>query len=133
MEFRVEIEPMGAVRMTGRGKWVKPNAQRYLTYKKAIQSAISEQVIVNHREPTKNPVAVYITFFMPIPNSWSKRKKKLAPSVRHTKKPDIDNMVKGLFDSLNGIIWKDDNQVVICQAEKVYHHSPGIEFDVEEL
>ena len=31
---------------------------------------------------------------------------------------DIDNLLKGLFDGMNGIIFKDDSQIVTVIAEK---------------
>lgn len=129
MKFRFDIEPMGAVRMTQRGKWVKENAQRYLDYKNKIQEAI------NHaRAPfTKATIAacgVKIRFIMPIPKSLAR---KVKPDDLHTKKPDIDNLIKGLFDAANGLIWQDDNQVVDVQAVKVYGDNPGIELEVTEL
>ena len=37
-----------------------------------------------------------------------------------TKKPDIDNIVKIILDSLNGIAFKDDNQITKIEVEKVY-------------
>jgi hypothetical protein len=44
-EFKIKgIEPMGAVRMTTRGKYVKANAKRYLAYKERIYNAILEQL-----------------------------------------------------------------------------------------
>ena len=37
-----------------------------------------------------------------------------------TKKPDIDNIVKIILDSLNGIAFKDDNQITKIEVEKAY-------------
>jgi Holliday junction resolvase RusA-like endonuclease len=39
---------------------------------------------------------------------------------RPCKKPDIDNYIKLLFDGMNGIIYKDDCQIVALEATKVY-------------
>ncbi len=36
---------------------------------------------------------------------------------------DIDNYIKALFDSFNGVVWGDDDQVVRVTAEKVYCHT----------
>jgi len=43
---------------------------------------------------------------------------------QHTKKPDLDNLIKLIKDACNKIIWKDDAQVVSIFAEKVYSETP---------
>jgi len=40
------------------------------------------------------------------------------------KRRDLDNLSKAILDALNGIAWKDDNQVTQLLAEKVYLPSP---------
>jgi Holliday junction resolvase RusA-like endonuclease len=116
--------------MTKRGKWVSPAAQRYLSYKDAIGYQLRQH---HKKSSTEYAVAVKIKFIMPIPPGWSKIKQQKSIGQYHTKKPDIDNLIKGLFDAANGIIWKDDNLVVDCKAVKVYGLNPGIEFEVEDL
>lgn len=63
----------------------------------------------------------------------------LKPSapMRHTAKPDIDNLIKFLFDCANGIVFYDDKQVFrIVDARKEYCEygdRPGTEMEVEPL
>ena len=47
--------------------------------------------------------------------------------VLHTKRPDVDNLVKLVKDALNGIYWKDDSQVQITAAIKVNSLRPRTE------
>ncbi|MCM3425595.1 RusA family crossover junction endodeoxyribonuclease [Bacillus paralicheniformis] len=122
--LNIPVEPMGAVRMTGRGKFVKPNAKRYLSYKDFIKFKAKEQL--KGQEFFTGPIEVEILFLMPIPKSWAKWKKRVAPGKRHTVKPDIDNLIKGVFDALNQIAWMDDNQVSEVTACKRYSENPGI-------
>lgn len=122
------MEPMAAVRMTQRGKFKSPSAQRYIAWKTQMGWWIRKQ----WDEPTEAAVAVVATFYMPIPESWSQKKQREAIGKPQTKKPDIDNLLKGLFDAANGIIWKDDNQVVKVTAEKRYSDNPRIEMTVTE-
>ena len=131
-EYHIDIVPMGAVRMTRKGKYKDEAAQRYLSYKQAIQW----QVAVQNKEEKifENPVKVYVVFFMPIPKSWSKPKRERHAFKPHNVKPDIDNVLKGLFDALNGLVWKDDNLVAEVTALKIYTpFKEGIRVRVKEL
>ena len=42
------------------------------------------------------------------------------------KKPDLDNIAKGILDAMNGIIYKDDVQVVRLSLQKHYSTEPGV-------
>ncbi|MED2978225.1 RusA family crossover junction endodeoxyribonuclease [Bacillus swezeyi] len=129
--LNIPVEPMGAVRMTGRGKFVKPNAKRYLSYKDFIKWEAKKQL--KGQALLKGSIKVEIQFLMPIPNSWAKWKKRIAPGKRHTVKPDIDNLIKGVFDALNSIAWTDDNQVSDVTAVKIYSEEPGIIVRIEKV
>lgn len=39
---------------------------------------------------------------------------------------DIDNLIKGVLDALNGIIWKDDRQVLGVTARKIQSEAEEI-------
>ena len=60
------------------------------------------------------PVLVSIRFHMPRPKSLPKR------ITMHTKKPDLDKLVRAVKDALTGVIWTDDSQVVTLTAHKSY-------------
>lgn len=127
--FVVDIKPMGAVRMTQRGKWTNPQAQKYLAYKSEIQ----RQIRLQEPELINQACVVSINFWVPMPESWSEKKKIASKGKPVTVKPDIDNLIKGLFDSLNGLVWTDDNAVVSCNALKIYSTKGKVEFIVEAL
>jgi len=131
VNFEVNIEPMGAVRMTGRGKFVKEAAQRYLSYKGLIGNVASMKV----KEPIEGPIKVVINFFYPIPKRFTKAQKLLAVKrmIAPTVKPDIDNCIKGVFDALNKIAWNDDNQVARVISSKWYSDNPRIEVTIDHL
>ena len=49
------------------------------------------------------------------------RPKSLPKKIRyHTKKPDIDNLAKSVLDSLEGIIYVNDAQVISLRVTKDY-------------
>lgn len=131
IEFTVNIEPMGAVRMTQRGKWVNPKAQEYLSYKNVIGFEARKHV----KTPITGPVNAIITFYYPIPVSWSKKKRIQAHlgQLQPTVKPDLDNCVKGVYDALNKVAWKDDNLVISTIARKLYSEEPRIVIRIEEV
>jgi Holliday junction resolvase RusA-like endonuclease len=74
----------------------------------------------------EGPVHLSITFRMPIPSSFSKKKKIqiLKGEILHTKKSDCSNLFKFAEDCLKGTVIKDDSQVVSLQAKKEYHENP---------
>ena len=67
-----------------------------------------------------------VRLVFPIPKSVSKKKhaEMAAGSFPHTKKPDIDNCLKSIFDGLNGIAYEDDSQIVSVTATKSYGETP---------
>lgn len=78
-------------------------------------------VAAGARTPHDGPIAVEIlATFMP-PESWAKWKRERATtgSWSHTKKPDLDNIIK-LLDGLNGRAWVDDSQITSIVAHKQY-------------
>ena len=60
------------------------------------------------------PVAVRVTFLLPRPESLPRR------YVAHTKKPDVDKLMRGVCDALSGVLYRDDAQVVELHARKLY-------------
>lgn len=57
---------------------------------------------------------------------FTKRPIGLKKSIVHNiKRPDITNYIKGIEDALNGIIYKDDSQIVTLLAYKQYAESAG--------
>lgn len=78
--------------------------------------------------------AVFVTLDIrvQIPASWSKKKQELARFGGYwpASKPDIDNIEKAIFDGMNGVVWKDDVQVVKVTKQKRYSDQPGVEVHV---
>lgn len=72
---------------------------------------------------------------IPIPKSYSKKKQALCRDrfIAPSKKPDIDNILKSVFDALNGYAFADDVQIVRVYAEKVYAEEPFVEVEIDEL
>ena len=77
-------------------------------------------------DPITGPVSLTVTFKMPIPDSLSKKKRAemISGEIAHIKKPDLDNLIKFVKDCANGILWKDDSQVIGIWASKFYSETP---------
>jgi Holliday junction resolvase RusA-like endonuclease len=90
------------------------------------------------------PIAVVVRAFMPIPQSFSRKKREaaIAGDMMPTSGIDLDNIVK-MIDGLNyhpprfkgdrekrPIIWKNDAQIVSLQASKIYSDHPRLVIDV---
>ena len=67
------------------------------------------------RPPTESPLRVQITVRLVKPKSKPKTK-----PCWPTSKPDADNYAKLVLDALNGILWRDDSQVVQLFVEKAW-------------
>jgi Holliday junction resolvase RusA-like endonuclease len=81
------------------------------------------------------PVGVAMHIGLDVPASWSKVKqaKALIGQIHPATKPDMDNVVKAIFDALNGVVWKDDVQVVSLSVGKQYAEAPGVFVEVREI
>lgn len=77
---------------------------------KAAQAALAPP-----RATISGPVRVQADFFLKRPQKLPKGR------IGHTVRPDSDKLVRGLLDSLTGVVWKDDAQVVEIHARKQYH------------
>jgi Holliday junction resolvase RusA-like endonuclease len=85
--------------------------------------------------PIDGPVKLDLEFVFPRPRNlfW---KSKAMPRLRHSKKPDRDNLEKALMDALKGITWIDDAQVCDGSVRKWIasgEEKPGVEVTITEL
>lgn len=77
--------------------------------------------------PATGPLELELVFHLPIPASWSNRRREEARRglLRHTSRPDVDNLAKLVCDAANGILWEDDAQLVLVTMSKAYGMTPG--------
>jgi Holliday junction resolvase RusA-like endonuclease len=80
-------------------------------------------------------VAVTIWLWVTPPASWSQKKQRQALSheILPTSKPDVDNVIKGIFDAMNEIVWKDDKQAVDVSIRKRYSETARATVEVRVL
>ena len=89
----------------------------------------------NAKFPDDAMLDMRIKAYYSIPKSKSKKMKALMLEgiIRPTKKPDMDNVVKIIADSLNNIAYRDDTQIVDCQCRKFYSDTPRVEVRILEI
>ncbi|MEB7453251.1 RusA family crossover junction endodeoxyribonuclease [Lysinibacillus sphaericus] len=51
--------------------------------------------------------------------------------LRPTTKPEADNLIKGIKDGCNKVIWHDDSQIVEMNVRKFYSEQPRAEVTIE--
>lgn len=85
--------------------------------------------------PFTGAAQVQLEILCQVPASWSKKKQALAldSAIFPTTKPDADNVVKAIFDGMNGVVWRDDVQAVDLSVVKRYGAAPGVNVTVWEL
>ena len=133
--FNVEITPVakGRARYARRGNFVSTYTPKKT---KDYETVIREQAILFMKEekPLETPVSVSIEFSMPMPKSTPKKllEAHLNGSIRHTKKPDLDNLAKAVLDAMNGVVFLDDSQIVKLTLSKRYSKLGNIQIFVSE-
>lgn len=96
-----KIVPVGKPRMTQRDKWNPSLAvQHYWTYKDELKLKANLQ-----QYKCQSPLEVF--FYLPMPKSWSNKKRQEMLGLPHEEKPDGDNLVKAFIDAL----LKDDRKM----------------------
>ena len=133
--FMVEGTPVpkGRPRFARRGKFVSTYSPK-TTVDYETKVAEAAQLAMGSSEPLETPVGAYIYITLPIPASYSKKRKQdcLSGNERPTKKSDIDNYCKAVFDGMNGIVFLDDSQIVSLHSTKVYGTIGMVEVMVKE-
>ena len=81
------------------------------------------------------PLEAVLEMRFPVPASWSKAKRAraLAGVEWHTSKPDADNVAKAVLDACNGVVFRDDAQVVMLVATKEFSEAPGVRVVIREV
>jgi Holliday junction resolvase RusA-like endonuclease len=94
--------------------------------KEAAQSILRFQ----HHSPCpfEGPLKLTLTFHMPIPKSTPKSRS--LHHTPHTKRPDIDNLIKFVLDCCNATIFTDDALVFDLSSSKIYDIVPRTEITI---
>lgn len=112
----IKISPMGAPRQTQRDKWKgRPVVLRY--------HAFRDELRLRYRKDL--PQSLQLVFYIEPPVSWSNKKRLASIGTPHNQKPDIDNLIKAVLDTLA----PDDKAIWRVYAEKYWASEGGIEIE----
>ena len=135
--FDIVPEPQGRPRFARRGKFVQtydpPKSKKFKT--ELRQLAEIEYAETPYHAEQHKPILVDLKIYKPLLKSFSKAKRLKANKgdLRPTTKADADNYAKGILDSLNGLFWHDDGQIVDLHIGKYYSEKPRIEMEIKEV
>ena len=113
IELVISIDPLPKQRPRfGNGRTYTPYKTK--KYEESIRVSCKSQYC---NAPLSGPLTAEVYFLF-----------KRPPSIRranHDVRPDLDNLLKALFDGMNGILFKDDAQIVRIMAYKKYSDTDG--------
>ena len=125
---KFDINPVPASRPRV-SRWSTYYPKKYTKFKKDMEALTSEMGTI----PSEKLVSVELEFGIMIPKSWSKKKKQELNNTYCSNNSDIDNYIKAILDSLNGIVYIDDKQVVELFAKKIYSEEGYILYKHKEI
>lgn len=115
----LNVDPCPKPRMTRSDRWKqRPVVARYWKFKDDINRLFTGQL---------TPI-VNVNFYLSMPKSWSNKKKLMMDGKPHQQKPDVDNLIKSLFDSL----LEDDSFIYRVNAGKYWASKGYIEIVLEK-
>jgi len=130
-----EAQPQGSARAFIPKGWKRPVITTANPALKSWRQLVAEQANValerlppSERSLLLDGVRLSIAFYLPRPKSLPKKR------TAHTRKPDIDKLVRGMCDALTPILFRDDSQVCELVTAKYYAREgdvPRVEIRVE--
>jgi Holliday junction resolvase RusA-like endonuclease len=131
----IAFEVTGSPRGKGRPRFVRRTGIAYTptqtrTYENLLRAAAQDAM--KGAAPYDGPVRLQMMATIPIPTSWSKKKRALALAgeIRPIVKPDSDNLLK-MMDALNEVVFHDDRQIVEARVAKRYGERPSLAVEIE--
>ena len=111
--MKINITPVAKPRMTRSDKWKKrPCVLKY--------RAFCDELRLKHKGEL--PSSVDLSFNIPMPESWSKKRKMEMEGKPHQQKPDVDNLTKSVLDALCA----DDSYVWRIKSKKRWAYEGSI-------
>lgn len=136
MKFVILGEPCGKgrPRFTSCAGHIKTHTpEKTVNYETLVKTEFSLQCKGKFFPQGKMLEMVVFAFYSIAKSDSNKEKqRKQKGELRPTKKPDWDNVGKIIADSLNGIAYHDDSQIVDAMFRKFYSDRPRVEVLIRE-
>lgn len=122
-----------AIGKGGRPVVIHHTPDKTVAYESTVR--LVAQQAMRGRPPFSGPCTLVVEALFPVPPSWSRvrQARALTGEERPAKKPDGDNILKAVFDGMNGVVWADDVQAVDFRVIKRYAETPGVSVIVQEV
>lgn len=116
IEFKIKGQPQGKARPRFNGNHTyTPRVTK--DYEHLVRTSYIAQCGNQMNDFNKITIKAYFE----IPKSATKKERaEIIEGKRINKKPDIDNIIKIILDSLNGLAYADDKQITKIEASKSY-------------
>ncbi len=135
VHFSLEAVPVGKgrPRFSKRGGFVRTYTDsKTLAYEAEVRQACQDAM--GDSPPMAGPVSLRIEAWLPVPASWSKKRRQEAlEGLVVPGKPDLDNIAKAVMDAVNGVLYDDDKQVCALRVQKWYGQTGRIEIYAHEV
>ena len=113
----IEIDPVPKPRMTRADKWKQRDC--VVRYR-----AFCDELRLKTRGLRIPCTGLHLIFKIAMPPSWPKSKCVEMAGKPHKQKPDVDNLIKSVFDAL----CEDDSYIYDIRATKLWDWKGSIEF-----
>ena len=118
----LNIPPCSKPRMTQRDRWKKRQCVLdFFAFRDRIKQEVNKIDTLLIKEPPFDWDNLTVIFLVPMPKSWSKKKKALMAGKPMQQRPDLDNYLKGLFDATH----EEDSSIWKVTASKIWTDCTG--------
>jgi len=128
-----EPVPKGRPRFSTRGKFpIAYTPEKTKNYE--FEVAMMAKAAMGASKPLQGALEAFIYVTFPIPPSYSKKRTQdcLSDTEKHTKRPDLDNVIKCVIDGMDKIVFLNDSQITSIHSTKVYGQVAKVEVLVRE-
>ena len=136
MKFVIPGDPQGKARgrtfiHSSTGKPTTMTPEKTVLYENLVKMCYQQQCGTY----TEKPIHAVVIIYYSVPKSTPKKniEPMLMGVIKPCKKPDVDNIIKVVFDALNGIAYKDDTQIFEVHAVKRYGETARVEVELFEI
>ena len=133
LTFNISPVPASRPRVT---RWGTFYGKKYKQFKLEMGLLLIDSDKNNSINPVtwlEGLISADMTFFVPMAKSWSNKKKSSKNGQFCDNNADLDNYEKSILDSLSGIYFHDDRQIVKQKSKKIWADQGYIDITLAEV